>query len=1180
MSQTPKFTKFDMVRIKRDPTKSGVIWGEPIQSDGGWQYEIFFSAQDRRFVIEQDIESVVEHETDEKGKIRFGDINDLRRSLLLIKLRQPLADHLYGLYASRTKFEVYQFKPALKFLGNPDQRILIADEVGIGKTIEAGIIYLELQARLDLMRVLVICPPSLKFKWQDEMRSRFDEKFTLLDKEKLETFIKDYEKYGESTRLRGIVTLHLIRRAEIAEQLAELRVNFDLVIIDEAHHMRNPTTLSNNIASILSDNTDAMLLLTATPLHLGNQDLYHLLQILSPGEFDNLEAFRQRIEPNKHINRASQYLGQLNTAAALKEVRQVERYPIRQRFIGNPYYKETISILKEPKQSTEQLVRAQHNLLELNTLSHIFTRTRKREVVTNAPLRVAHSLKVDFSPQERKFYDAVIEHVRHQYLVEKGSWATGWVTIMRERQAASCISALRKFFDQELKDQYTITSEDFNVADELTPDEDSSKSFISEDVESILRKYLEKPAATSLEGLVKIGREVGDTDTKFHVFQNALSTVLNEDPKGKILVFSFFRGTLDYLYKRLLSLGFNVLMMHGGVNINERKNIVDRFREDPGVNILLSSEVGSEGLDFQFCHTLFNYDLPWNPMKVEQRIGRIDRFGQESKRINIYNLVIENSIEERIFLRLYERIGIFQESIGDLEAILGEEIRQISTKIFSTHLTPQQEQKLAEQASRNIIRRKQELEEFEKHRMQFMGQDAIFSDEVRSAIETGKFIPESEIQATVDTFIKNKFPGTRLEHDEDDPTCALIPGEDLKRYMRDFIIRTRSSDQSSNEFLRRITNNRMIPLTYNSEIAYERKLVDFITLRHPLTLAALSYWKQQPGEGLPVYEVTIETENGHSGDYYFFIMLFHSEGMQQNSQLVPILVNKDGVEIDVKMQGNFMRLLQGASPNGVIEDEPFDEGEFNEARQLVLQHAANQRNQRETELQRSNDALANARLNALEQTFQIKSSKVEEYLHNATDLRIKRMRESQLRNIESKYRDSVKKIDDQRKVSVSYSLELAGVATILAKPKKEPLVIEMIKPAIPSPEEPEVIVVEPQVVPIQESAEPILDQVESQPVRAEEEPLSFTTPQPEEISKPAEYSKVYKIKPEQIGKLTRKKGGMLARFTGQGKTPLRTIAEQTGATFYLDRKNNRIKIVAPSEDALEHAIKLLGKEVY
>ena len=190
------------------------------------------------------------------------------------------------------------------------------------------------------------------------------------------------------------------------------------------------------------------------------------------------------------------------------------------------------------------------------------------------------------------------------------------------------------------------------------------------------------------------------------------------------------------------------------------------------------------------------------------------------------------------------------------------------------------------------------------------------------------------------------------------------------------------------------------------------------------------------------------------------------------------------------------------------------------------------------------------------------------------------MRESQLRNIEAKYRNSVKEIKDQRKVSVSYSLELAGMATILAKPKKVHPVKEPIKPAIPSTPELEMMVEEPEVAPVQVSADPILDQVESQPDDAVEEPLHISAPQPEEISKPTEYSKVYKINPEQIRKLTRKKGGILARFTGQVKTPLKIIAERTGAKFYLDNKNNRIRIVAPSEEALEHAKRLLGKEVY
>lgn len=293
-----------MVRLRRDKSKGGVIYSEPLLTERGWQYEVFFSSDDRRFLIEADLTSSVEMEVDEAGHIRFGNIDDLLRSLLLLKIRQPVAEFLYGVYASRTKFEVYQFKPALKFLGNPDQRLLIADEVGLGKTIEAGIIYLELHARLDLMRVLVVCPPALKLKWQDEMRSRFDENFTILESEHLNRLFDDYRRHGENTRLRGIVSLPLLRRRERAETIAEMGMHFDLVIIDEAHHCRNPTTLSHNIASVLSDNADAMLLLTATPLHLGNQDLFHLLNILDPGDFDYLESFEVRIVPNRYINRA------------------------------------------------------------------------------------------------------------------------------------------------------------------------------------------------------------------------------------------------------------------------------------------------------------------------------------------------------------------------------------------------------------------------------------------------------------------------------------------------------------------------------------------------------------------------------------------------------------------------------------------------------------------------------------------------------------------------------------------------------------------------------------------------------------------------------------------------------------------------------------------------------------
>jgi hypothetical protein len=265
----PLFRPGQKVVVQKDPKKRGVVSGEPYLAAGEFHYEVFLATGSEATYRESDLALP-------QAAVRWGRLRELLRDLALVKLNKPLSDNLYALYGSRTQFEVYQFKPALKFLGNPDGRLLIADEVGLGKTIEAGIIYLELQSRLSLNRVLVVCPSGLRLKWQDEMKLRFDEEFTILDTAGMRWFIDQQRKHGDGVRLRGIVSLEAIRREEIAEAIEQDRVHFDLVIVDEAHHCRNTSTLSNNIAAVLSDNSDAMLMLTATPLQIGNQDLFNL----------------------------------------------------------------------------------------------------------------------------------------------------------------------------------------------------------------------------------------------------------------------------------------------------------------------------------------------------------------------------------------------------------------------------------------------------------------------------------------------------------------------------------------------------------------------------------------------------------------------------------------------------------------------------------------------------------------------------------------------------------------------------------------------------------------------------------------------------------------------------------------------------------------------------------------
>jgi ATP-dependent helicase HepA len=1020
----PIFSRLEMVHVKGGSKKMGYIWKDPIPSDNGWQYEVMFSANEKIIFSEEDLVKVI-------NNIKFGDATDLLRALLLVKLKNPLSDHLYGAHSSRTEFHVYQFKPALKFLNNPDQRLLIADEVGLGKTIEAGIIYLELQARLDLARILVVCPPALTYKWQDEMRSRFDEKFTIMDRQHLENFFQEYDQYGDSTRLRGIVTLHLIRRAEIAEQLAERKINFDFVIFDEAHHLRNPSTLSNAVANVISENADAMVFLTATPLHLGNQDLFHLLQILAPAEFDNLDAFSDRILPNKLINHVSQIIknGEIKSAHERIKVLEIMKYDDKN-FPNNPYYKETKNLLENGQLSTEDYVKVQRNLLELNSLSHIFTRTRKREVMIDAPIRDAHTLRIKFTPEEEEFYRSVIKFVKGDYRDRLGNWVAGWATVMRERQAASCISAIRKKFSEELKNQHHVTREDLLEVADLSDDDNIDLDTYEEAMKEIeLPLFKKQTRKQRLESLVNIGNQIKDIDTKFDVFHQALLGVLKEDPSSKILVFAFFRGTLDYLHDKLQGLGFGVRIIHGDIKLDQRKSNVQQFKENQGINILLSSEVGSEGLDFQFCNTIFNYDLPWNPMKVEQRIGRLDRFGQKHKKIKIFNLIIENSIEERIFLRLYERIGIFKAAVGDLEAILGEEIRRISKEIFSSDLTPEQETNLAEQAARNLVRQQQELEEFEKERQSFMGQDRIFGDEIEEAILEGRYISGTEVEALVKSFANSAFSKKCLKSDPEDPTCFLSLTDEIKGYMRKFLLKTKFNDQSSQSFLQRINHSHGLPVTFSSEVAYERKLVEFINFRHPLTRAALKFWDKKSEDNM-VFKFSIQREKPPFGVYYFFIFRFHFQGLNQKILLEPVVIDSSSFEVQEEISQQLLSLIQSLDPKITAKHLEYKENEFDTAKKAAIFFMANQRDQKQTELEKINNSLIDARISALDHTFNVKSSRVKQYLESAKDPRIIRMRRAQLRNIESTYLNKYEEIDTARNCSVSYQLELPGMMMI------------------------------------------------------------------------------------------------------------------------------------------------------
>ncbi|MBA3062839.1 MAG: DEAD/DEAH box helicase, partial [Atribacteria sp.] len=338
-----------------------------------------------------------------------------------------------------------------------------------------------------------------------------------------------------------------------------------------------------------------------------------------------------------------------------------------------------VDLLKNSNKLThEQAIYLQKLLIDLNCLSYIFTRTKKRDVEIEFPVREARVIRVKLTQTEMDFYNAVTDFVAERFTAKYGSSrGISFAVIMPQRQVASCIQAMKERFGEIIKKK---------VIESPSNDNGDIIDF-SADVDSQWK--LENREILAFHKLKEYANRVGKADTKYDKFLESLRKLEKEDPYSKIIVFAFFKKTLEYLKKKLETTEYRgeVALIYGDVPIKKRQKTIKKFRQTNEIKILLSSEVGGEGLDFEFCNVIFNYDLPWNPMRVEQRIGRLDRYGQRHEKILIYNFAMIETIDDEILNRLYRRINIFERYIGDLEAILGEQITELTRDIFNIELT-------------------------------------------------------------------------------------------------------------------------------------------------------------------------------------------------------------------------------------------------------------------------------------------------------------------------------------------------------------------------------------------------------------------------------------------------------------------------------------------------------------
>lgn len=595
-------------------------------------------------------------------------------------------DHLICLDDIAIDHYQHQLEAALTALRDMGGRALLADEVGLGKTIEAGIVMKELIERGLAHRVLIIVPAPLVWQWREEMQTKFREDFIVLEKP---------NRLPDNTpdRARWIISFSRARASAWAEQL--LSIEYDLLIIDEAHKLKNHRTRTYRFVNRLRKRY--ILMLTATPVHNHLLELYNLITILRPGHLGTRTAFRRDFvavrQTSRRPHRRTIY-SRDNIPYYLKKNQQQRRelwrkkmtgekslshledygklmstYPITNRFdpamkaileiehlldndyeiidfealewkpwMGKPKVDFVCRLQLKPEGERSPAPGAEErprltpkNPAALRSLlREVMIRNRRSTVGVRFPPREAAVYHLNLSPPERQLYDGVTAYIREQLAAAQpderpvGRGALKLTLATLQRQLCSSPQA---------------------VAQSL------AKLAARHPEDSRLAEYL------SLARSIPEGRKI-----------DAVRVILSQYP-GKMLIFTDYLSTMHALNDALVEAGHETVLFHGGLSSLERFETVRQFRKS--ARVMISTHSGGEGHNLQFCRQLINFDLPWNPMRIEQRIGRVHRLGQK-KTVRIFNLSATDTIEAYIIDLLANKIRMFELVIGELDLILGD----------------------------------------------------------------------------------------------------------------------------------------------------------------------------------------------------------------------------------------------------------------------------------------------------------------------------------------------------------------------------------------------------------------------------------------------------------------------------------------------------------------------------
>jgi len=541
----------------------------------------------------------------------------LRYVAMLSKIKNETSEGILSKLSSGIIPLPHQLHVLNRALSNNNVRYILADEVGLGKTIEAGLIIKELKTRGLIKRILIVCPTGLVTQWSLEMQDKFNEKFHVILPEDYDTIRRitgNGDVYGQFDQV--ISPMDSIKPLErrvgwTEEKIAQyneeriysiINSGWDLVVIDEAHRVAGSSgeVARYKLGNLLAAASPYLLLLTATPHNGKTEPFLRLIRLVDEKAFPNINAI-------------------------VKE--QVAPYVIR----------------TEKREAID------------NNGNKLFKNRTTRAIELHWDER--HSM-------QRRLYEMVSDYVSKNYNKAmrnrgKNMWFV-FLLIMMQRLVTSSTSAVRESMERRVKVleeqafKYQSMSEEEFAEMELEENMEDAIAAISLDI---------KEEIAQLNDIIAVAKqaEFQYLDVKVEPLLEIIDDLFAEDRQRKVIIFTEFVATQSYLVKLLKDRGYSTSILNGSMSIEERNAVLQEFKTE--TDILISTDAGGEGLNLQFSNCIINYDLPWNPMKIEQRIGRVDRIGQQ-RDVIVYNFILADTVENRVKAVLEEKLSVILKEIG------------------------------------------------------------------------------------------------------------------------------------------------------------------------------------------------------------------------------------------------------------------------------------------------------------------------------------------------------------------------------------------------------------------------------------------------------------------------------------------------------------------------------------